>query len=205
MTPKLISQLTWRLKESLPAEKAHNIMQAYPLYPYSKNYVQRVPASVLILLFPKNNIWYFFLTKRTEKVEHHKGQISLPGGVLENNETLTEAALRETHEEIGVSPEFINVIGPLTSFHIPVSGFEIFPFVGWTKEEPQTTIQEKEVERIFSVSLNSFLDNNNQKKKKEIFNSKMINIPFFDLENEHVWGATSIILSEFKVILQEIL
>ena len=163
-------------------------------------------ASVLIPLLESEGEVYLMLTRRSSKMRSHPGQVSFPGGKEDiDDEDSLQTALRETHEEIGVSPEFINVIGPLTSFHIPVSGFEIFPFVGWTKEEPQTTIQEKEVERIFSVSLNSFLDNNNQKKKKEIFNSKMINIPFFDLENEHVWGATSIILSEFKVILQEIL
>ena len=131
MIPKLISHLTKRLAQPLPGKKAQNIMMVTPPYSYaiSGKYTQRIPAGVLILLFPRNNGWHFFLTKRTYKVDHHKGQISLPGGVMEDGETLTQAALRETHEEIGVLPKLITVIGSLTSFNIPVSGFEIFPFI----------------------------------------------------------------------------
>jgi len=207
MCPNLINQLTQRLVQSLPGEKAQDIMMVHPPYPYpiSSKYDQQVPASVLILLFPRNNDWHFFLTKRTDKVDHHKGQISLPGGVVEDGETLTEAALRETHEEIGISPGLVNVIGSLTSFNIPVSGFEIFPFIGWTDKEPKTMIHDIEVDRVFSVSLNSFLDDRNQKQKKEILSGEMKTIPYFYLGSEQVWGATSMILSEFKAMLIEIL
>ena len=207
MIPELITQLTQRLSQPLPGKKAQDIMMVYPGYPSAvlKTYAQRVPAGVLILLFPRNDGWHFFLTKRTDRVDHHKGQISLPGGVVQDGESLMEAALRETHEEIGVTSTLVTVIGSLTSFNIPVSGFEIFPFIGWAVTKPMTVIHDAEVDRVFSVSLDSFLDDRNQKQKKETLLGEMRTIPYFDLGSEQVWGATSIILSEFKTVLQDIL
>ena len=167
MIPELITQLTQRLSQPLPGKKAQDIMMVYPGYPSAvlKAYAQRVPAGVLILLFPRNDGWHFFLTKRTDRVDHHKGQISLPGGVVQDGESLMEAALRETHEEIGVAATLVTVIGSLTSFNIPVSDFEIFPFISWAVSEPMTAIHDAEVDRVFSVSLDSFLDDRNQKQK----------------------------------------
>ncbi len=207
MIPELITQLTQRLSQPLPGKKAQDIMMVYPDYPSAvlEAYAQRVPAGVLILLFPRNDGWHFFLTKRTDRVDHHKGQISLPGGVVQDGESLMEAALRETHEEIGVASTLVTVIGSLTSFNIPVSDFEIFPFISWAVIEPMTVIHDAEVDRVFSVSIDSFLDDNNQKQKKETLRGEMRTIPYFDLGSEQVWGATSIILSEFKTVLQDIL
>ncbi|MBH10454.1 MAG: hypothetical protein CMG74_08935 [Candidatus Marinimicrobia bacterium] len=206
MIPTFIRQLTERLSQPLPGKKAQEIMMIYPDFSYmisSKN-PGRIAASVLILLFPKDHGWNFFLTKRTNKVEHHKNQISLPGGTVEHGETIAEAALRETYEEIGVRQNLVNVIGSLTSFNIPTSCFEIFPVVGWVDKEPITKVNQIEVERIFSVSLDTFLDEKIQKDKKRIFRGKIQIIPYFYLGNEQVWGATSIILSEFKMALKEI-
>lgn len=207
MIPELITQLTQRLSQPLPGKKAQDIMMVYPGYPSAvlEAYAQRVPAGVMILLFPRNDGWYFFLTKRTDRVDHHKGQISLPGGVVQDGESLMEAALRETHEEIGVASTLVTVIGSLTSFNIPVSDFEIFPFISWAVTEPMTVIHDAEVDRVFSVSIDSFLDDKNQKQKKETLRGEMRTIPYFDLGSEQVWGATSIILSEFKTVLQDIL
>ena len=207
MIPELITQLTQRLSQPLPGKKAQDIMMVYPGYPSAvlEAYAQRVPAGVLILLFPRIDGWHFFLTKRTDRVDHHKGQISLPGGVVQDGESLMETSLRETHEEIGVASTLVTVIGSLTSFNIPVSGFEIFPFISWAVTEPMTVIHDAEVDRVFSVSLDSFLDDRNQKQKKETLLGEMRTIPYFDLGSEQVWGATSIILSEFKAVLQDIL
>ena len=104
MDSLFIKKLSHRLSEPLPGKAAHNIMMVTPRIPFPEiNFDKKgIPASVLILLFPKNKEWHFFLTKRTDTVDHHKGQISLPGGVVENSESLADAALRETHEEIGM-------------------------------------------------------------------------------------------------------
>ena len=94
----------------------------------------------------------FFLTKRSETVDHHKGQISLPGGVVKDGESLKNAALREKQEEIGVDPKIIELIGELSFFYISISGFELFPFVGWTDSEPKASINDREVKKIFNIS-----------------------------------------------------
>ena len=207
MESLFIKNLSNRLSKDLPGKSAHDTMMVTPRLPFPKiNLVKKgIPASVLILLFPKNNQWHFFLTKRTNTVNHHKGQISLPGGVVETGESLEGAALRETHEEIGVDKKNIHLIGSLSSFYIPVSGFEMFPFIGWVKAEPETSIHDKEVDRVFSSSIQEFMLDKTQKTKKDTLKGFPVNIPYFDMNGETVWGATSMILAEFKLILKEIL
>ena len=207
MDPLFIKNLIQQLEQPLPGKSAQMSMMVTPRLPFPKiNFDKKgIPAAVLILLFPKNNDWYFYLTKRTDTVDHHKGQISFPGGVVENGESLENAALRETWEEIGVKEDKIQLIGALSSFYIPVSGFEMFPYIGWIKEEPKIIIHEKEVDRIISVSLKTFMYDSTQKTKKDTLRGFPVNIPYFDLDNETVWGATSMILAEFKAILKEIL
>ena len=207
MDPLFIKNLIQQLEQPLPGKSAQMSMMVTPRLPFPKiNFDKKgIPAAVLILLFPKNNDWYFYLTKRTDTVDHHKGQISFPGGVVENGESLENAALRETWEEIGVKEDKIQLIGALSSFYIPVSGFEMFPYIGWIKEEPKTIIHEKEVDRIISVSLKNFMSDSTKKTKKDTLRGFPVNIPYFDLDNETVWGATSMILAEFKAILKEIL
>ena len=144
----------------------------------------------------------FFSYKAKSDVEHHKGQISFPGGVVEKNESKMNAAIRETNEEIGVDKDVIKVIGTLTPLHIPVSNFHISPYVGWTEEKPHTKVQDAEVKRVFSVSINDLVLEKNLKTKKDFFSNKSVKVPYFDLNGETVWGATSMILSEFKFILR---
>jgi 8-oxo-dGTP pyrophosphatase MutT (NUDIX family) len=207
MDPLFIKNLIQQLEQPLPGKSAQMSMMVTPRLPFPKiNFDKKgIPSAVLILLFPKNNDWYFYLTKRTDTVDHHKGQISFPGGVVENGESLENAALRETWEEIGVKEDKIQLIGALSSFYIPVSGFEMFPYIGWIKEEPKIIIHEKEVDRIISVSLKTFMSDSTQKTKKDTLRGFPVNIPYFDLDNETVWGATSMILAEFKAILKAIL
>ena len=147
----------------------------------------------------------FFLTKRTNKVEHHKGQISLPGGVIEKNESSQDAAIRETYEEIGIPINQIKIIGALTPYHVPTSHFEIYPYIGWIKEKPKTKIHELEVDRLLSISIHDLVLEKNYKIKQDFFSKYPIQIPYFQLSGEIVWGATSVILSEFRFILKKIL
>ena len=138
-------------------------------------------------------------------VDHHKGQISLPGGVREGDETLEQTALRETLEEIGIVPNSISLIGKLTPLFIPITGFEIFPFIGWTEKEPITTIHDREVEKIIKVSLSDLVEEKNMKIKKTKIRNIPVSMPYFELNGETVWGATSMILSEFKTVIKDLL
>ena len=208
MEPVFIKKLKNRLEQNLPGSIAQDKMKIKPNLSINKFIDKKNirPAAVLILLYPiKQTDWYFFLTKRSLKVDHHKGQISLPGGMIEKNELKKDAATREAFEEIGVSQKKINIIGSLTNFSVPVSRFEIFPFIGWINNKPKTKIQITEVEKVFSISIKSLLNPEKEKFKDDILSGVPVKIPYFDLNNEMVWGATSIILSEFKHILEEII
>ena len=207
MDPLFINNLKKRLKQRLPGKTAQNKMKVIPEISIknSLSIEKNRPAAVLILLYPSKDDWYFFLTKRTQKVDHHKGQISLPGGMIEKNELQEDAAIRETYEEIGVLQKKIKIIGQLTKISIPVSGFNILPFIGWTNNKPKTNIQPTEVEKVFSVSIKTLINKNKKKNTKKVLYGVPVTIPYFDFDNEMVWGATSIILSEFKSILKDII
>ena len=202
MIPLLINSIKKTMQENLPGKTAHIEMMVKPQYKLEKKTSPK-PAAVLILLYPENKEWHFFLTKRSKNVKNHKGQISLPGGTAKKNESLRDAAIRETHEEIGIKPNTINIIGALTSFYIPVSGFKISPYVGWIKHKPKLTIQNTEVSKVFSPSITSLMKKETKKEKQTVIFGNEIKIPFFELEGEMVWGATSMIISEFKYILKE--
>ena len=203
MIPLFIEALTERLRIDLPGKNAQRKMMITPnRFPTKNQEDEGIPASVLLLLYPFDEGWFFFLTKRSQDVEHHKGQISFPGGVVEKNESKMNAAIRETNEEIGVDKDVIKIIGSLTPFYIPVSNFHIFPYVGWTEEKPHTKVQDTEVKRVFSVSINDLILEDNLKIKEDFFSNTPVTVPYFDLNGETVWGATSMILSEFKFILR---
>ena len=207
ITPGLIPLIKERLNYTLPGKAAQEKMLTRPKIPVNIPRFERkcIPAGVLLLLFPDNDNIHFFLTLRTETVDHHKGQISFPGGVQEHNETLEHTALRETMEEIGIKPESISMIGKLTPLFIPVTGFEIFPFIGWSDNKPVTKAQDKEVKKIIVASISDLIDEQNHKIKKTKIRNIPVSMPYYDLNGETVWGATSMILSEFKTIIQEIL
>ena len=203
MIPLFIEALTKRLRTNLPGKSAQRKMMIIPnQFPTENQENEGIPASILLLLYPLEGEWFFFLTKRSQNVEHHKGQISFPGGVVEKNESKINAAIRETNEEIGVDKDVIKIIGSLTPFYIPVSNFHISPYVGWTEKKPHTKVQDAEVKRVFSVSINDLVLERNLKTKKDFFSNKSVKVPYFDLNGETVWGATSMILSEFKFILR---
>ena len=204
MIPLFIEALTKMLSRDLPGKSAQRKMMITPnRFPTENQENEGIPASILLLLYPLGGKWFFFLTKRSQDVEHHKGQISFPGGVVEKNESKMNAAIRETNEEIGVDKDVIKIIGNLTPLYIPVSNFHISPYVGWTEEKPHTKVQDAEVKRVFSVSINDLILKKNLKTKKDFFSNKSVKVPYFDLNGETVWGATSMILSEFKFILRD--
>ena len=201
--PEFIKKIETNLGSKLPGPKAHDIMRVGPRIPASLKRITKSPvaSSVLVLLFEENNSFNFILTLRSTKVETHKGQISLPGGVQEKNESLKETALREAKEEIGTIPKTIEIIGELSSIYIPFSGYKVHPYVGWASAPPKLIPSAHEVERIIIVPVNELIDEKNQTQKKTILRGIPVTMPYFSLKEEIVWGATSMILSEFKQII----
>ena len=201
---RFITQLKIRINNDLPGEESHQIMrviydQSIEL-PFSK--INSTAAAVLILLYLADNEIYFFLTKRTDELKHHKGQISLPGGSQEGNEKLIDTALRETQEEIGINKTSISIIGTITPLFVPVTGFMIYPFIGYSLNKLNPKPDPVEVATIFSVNISDLLNKENRTTEKRNIRGYDVQVPYFKLNDYQVWGATSMILSEFRDLIK---
>ena len=202
----LIERLKNNCSDDLPGETAQNIMLAKPrvnvVFPNSTEHA--IPSAVLILLYPFKNDIYFILTERTNEVQHHKGQISLPGGSWEVGEHLHEAALRETEEEIGIPMDEIDIVCELTPLFVKVTGYMIHPFVGYVQQRPTITPHPDEVNNVFTTSISDLLNPVNTQTKLWTIRKTPVDVPFFKFGKYKVWGATAMILSEFKQCIEEI-
>jgi len=141
------------------------------------------------------------LTVRASGLTRHAGQISLPGGAADAGETLAQTALREAHEEIGVEPSTVIVLGELTPVHVLVSGFTLHPVVGVTHQRPVFEAAAGEVEAILEVSLDDLRDASRIRRGTRIREGVAVEYPYFDLLGHQVWGATAMVLGEFVCLI----
>jgi 8-oxo-dGTP pyrophosphatase MutT (NUDIX family) len=158
-------------------------------------------GGVLILLYPKDGHLHFPLTRRTETLGDHKGQISLPGGAREGDEPLEWTALRETHEELGVDPRSVKVLGGLTPLYIFHSDYCITPYVAARPTRPTFVPDPVEVAELLEVPLLTLLDPAIQRKEEWILHETLTRVPFYQIGEHKVWGATAMVLSEFEAVL----
>ncbi|MBK9255227.1 MAG: CoA pyrophosphatase [Saprospiraceae bacterium] len=203
-----IDKLEKRLNEPLPGELAQDIMAPAHHYLYREIPPDYKTASVLALLLPKNKEWHLALIERNADDPHdkHAGQLSLPGGKLDEIDyTLEDCAIRETYEEIGVEPSSIGILGALSPLYVFVSNFMVYPFVGFTTDTPKYSLQKSEVSDLIEIPL-SFLTNTGNKSKTDIIirEQKLTNVPYYKVKNKILWGATAMILSEFEYLLSEL-
>lgn len=161
------------------------------------------PAGVLALLYPApgGGPCRLLLTRRTATVGRHPGQVSLPGGEAEPGESPRAAALREAAEEVGVDPAALEVLGPLTRLHVPVSGFVLHPFVAFAPARPPLRPDPAEVERLVEVPLADLADPARQRLETWRIDGRDVRVPFFAVLGETVWGATAMILAELLALL----
>lgn len=159
-------------------------------------------ASVLCLFYPKNNEPHFVLMKRVSYPGVHSGQISFPGGQIEENENPLEAALRETYEETGMQVKKDDVLSAISEIYIPPSNFYVYPFIASLKETPLFKADKTEVDYLIDVPVKEFLNPSNLKKKQLQYSYGTFEAPYFHLQNETVWGATAMILGEVFEILK---
>jgi 8-oxo-dGTP pyrophosphatase MutT (NUDIX family) len=153
------------------------------------------------LLYPRDNDVAVPLTVRASGLARHAGQISLPGGATDPGETLSQAALREASEEIGVDPSTVRVLGELTPVHVLVSGFTLHPIVGITDQRPDFVAAPGEVDAILEVSLDHLRDASRIGRDTRVREGVAVEYPYFDLLGHQVWGATAMILGEFICLL----
>jgi len=208
MLKLFVEDLQRKLKNPLPGIEAQSAMM--PVESTKERFelpdknVKR--GGVLLLLYQQNNEVYLPLTQRHDYGGVHGGQISLPGGKLEDqDEDIIATALRETHEEIGVSKEQVAVLGTLTDLYIPPSNFRVTPVVGFIQERPDFIIDPREVKELIETPVQYILDEQNLKRRDiSVRNGLRINAPYFDIYGKTVWGATAMILSEFRHLLQSL-
>lgn len=163
-------------------------------------------GSVLVLLFPENKIIKTVLTLRQTHLTHHSGQVSFPGGKFDEADiTLENTALREAREEIGVNESGIQIIGHLSELYIPVSNFMLYPYVGVVHQKPLFKKNNNEVNKLIEVNLNLLLDESIKNEKRiQLPNGKFMDVPCYNIENEIIWGATAMVMSEFVEIIKNI-
>jgi len=206
---ELTSLLFQEINFNLPGEASHKLMAPFKRTKASSiinSEKQPKLSAVLMLIYPKNDIPHFTLIQRTDYKGTHGGQISFPGGKQEAEESLKETALRETFEEIGVAPDKVQILGEITQIYIPPSNFLVSPFIGFVDFEPVFTPEVKEVEEIIEVKISDLLDDKKIKQKKikvgkHTDKPLLIDVPYFELNYNTVWGATATILSEVRQML----
>ncbi|HYQ59113.1 MAG TPA: CoA pyrophosphatase [Draconibacterium sp.] len=190
------------LKGTLPGLKSHYKMlpPGRLLKPAPDDQSKVKLSSVLLLLFPDDGL-KVCLIKRPAFMKHHAGQIALPGGRIEPNESAEETALRETYEEIGITRDKITLIGKLSSFYVEVSRFLITPFVGWMDQKPEFTLCTNEVEKAIVFPIESFKPPHTATELKTL--TGMLTVPCVKYDGEIIWGATAMILSEFYDLISQ--
>lgn len=193
----------------LTGEQSHCIYSPpyRPLYTEEEIALQNPKlAAVNILLYLKNDRWYFPLILRSENEnDRHSGQISLPGGKKEEDDaSFLQTAVRETEEEIGIDRHYIRVIRELSPIYIPPSNFYVHTYISFTKKNPQFTLQQGEAVELIEFPIESILKLDEQPEMMALPSSPGVEVPVITFENYIIWGATSMILSEFRQLLKNL-
>ncbi len=157
-------------------------------------------AAVLIPLVWHEDEWHVLFTRRTDKVESHKGQVSFPGGACDEGETTPEeTALREAEEEIGLDPNRIRVLGRLTNL-ITITYFRVTPVVGVIKWPAVFRVGEHEVARVFTIPLGWLADSSNRWQFERPDTTRSL-IAYHPYDGELLWGATARMTVDFLKVL----
>lgn len=174
-------------------ESCHNYQHNNPLK----------SAAVLIALVNNNNTnelnnsgLQVLLTKRASHLKHHPSQISFPGGKSEpTDESLIHTALREAEEEIGLSPDAVSVIGQLPIYEV-ISGYQVTPIIALINTPQNYQRDANEVDEIFHVPLQHFLQPKNHRNIISYRNGQHLNVHFFPYKHYNIWGATAAMLKD---------
>lgn len=192
----------------LPGQEAHNIFRAKPIgdvRPRINHKTPPRPGGVLVLLYEDDGIVKFPLIKRPDYPGAHGGQVSLPGGKAEPGEDAVETALRECEEEIGVNRTEITVLGKLSNFFVLPSNYLVTPVIGCIDYKPLFRPDPYEVDRILESTLMNVTRDDAVKEKEILAAGKYrMMAPHFEVDNEVVWGATAMMLNEFRVVLNQL-
>jgi 8-oxo-dGTP pyrophosphatase MutT (NUDIX family) len=159
------------------------------------------PSGVLIPVLERPGQLSVLLTQRSAELKHHAGQVSFPGGRMEDiDEDVVQAALRETHEEVGIPPDAITVIGYLDPMPT-VTGYAVTPVVGMVSGDAPLRLDHTEVEYAFEVPLTFLLDERNGRASEREYQGRTIPTIEFHYESERIWGATAHMVIELRKLV----
>ncbi len=167
------------------------------------------PSAVLCLLFPVDDELHVLLMKRREDKTAHSGQVSFPGGSYDETDAdLKATALREAQEEVGIMSADVEILGQLTSLYIPVSNFNVYPFVGYAKQKLEYNLSQNEVAYTLEVPLKELL-HADRKSVTEVTSPKFPDVKrkvnaYVLNDGTIIWGATAMMISELEAVLGEI-
>jgi 8-oxo-dGTP pyrophosphatase MutT (NUDIX family) len=201
-----LSLLT-KLKENRLAGRVAHSLLAPPqrmaqLNSMSMTKMKPKKAAVLLLFYPNvRGEVNFVLTRRKVYKGAHSGQISFPGGKPKPlDDDLWATALRETHEEVGVASHQVKYIRSLTQLYLPPSNFLIVPYVGYLEKACVFSPDSEEVDAILEISLEGLINNQPVMTKQRTSSANSVEVPAYVFDQNEVWGATAMILSEFKML-----
>lgn len=206
-TSAFIQEIKSTLVNDLPGEDAHLLMsplgrgKSSEALAFAKNIKY---AAVAVILHHESDELQIILTQRASYDGIHGGQISFPGGRKdENDQNTIQTAIRESKEEIDLDLSDLHYLGKLTDVYIPVSNFLVYPEVFYL--ESLNELQPNyEVAEIFNVTIKELLDEKNVSTMEvKVGDNLHLKVPCFSIKGKNIWGATAIILSELKVLVQK--
>jgi len=153
-------------------------------------------AAVLMPIFERNGVPHFLLTKRTDEVETHKGQISFPGGMREAEEDLEQTALRETFEEVGIERDKISVLGRFHDY-LSITDYRVSPYAAYISTPFITKPQTREVAEILEVPFSVFTDPNRLRIDQGSRRGEKVSVYFYSYGAHEIWGLTALIIRDF--------
>lgn len=207
MLQSYINKIQSTIRGSLPGKEAQK--QMMPVTHENRNAppvnkAKPKEGSVMILLYQKNDQVYFPLMLRPNYNGVHSGQISLPGGKKEEHDNdFIDTAIRETEEEIGIKAKDVKILGRLTELFVFASNIKIIPVVGYISAPPMFIPNPYEVEAIIETPIADLFNEELIKNTSLHVRGFDIEAPYFDIGGNIVWGATAMVLSEFKALLEK--
>lgn len=204
--PALPDRLAERLNRALPGRRGQSRFE--PELAFGRHYAPPAPdarpAAVLILLYPKEDHWHIPFTVRPDSMVDHAGQVSFPGGLIEPDESSDVAALRELEEELGIAPDRIRLLGPLSPLYLFVTNFAIAPWVAALDARPEMRPNPHEVHEVLEVPLRHLNDPANLGHHQRKHLSMQFSAPHVAWQSHRIWGATGMVLGELLSVIDEL-
>lgn len=203
----VLNLLRSRLNDPLPGLEAHREVMSYvrdSAQQIKQTRTDYREGAVLMLLYPHQGALHTGLILRPNYEGVHSGQVAFPGGRRESSDfDLRQTALREAQEEVGIRPEAVDIIGGLSEIYIPPSNFMVSPYIGFSAYRPDFIADPREVAAIIETPVDAFLRHDAITwRSVALSNGARLKVQCFALGDHVVWGATAMMLAEFRALMK---